>query len=126
MKLSEAIRLGAMLKKQVVGSDGTHGSCALRAATDALGLHDSVRSGLLDYSGLIERFSELLQHVHCPGCAALEDQLIVTIFHLNDSHRWTREKIADFVETVERSLEDAAVGREDKRVASEIGSLTRA
>lgn len=38
MRLSEAIRLGAMMRPQAYNSDGKDGSCALRAASEALSL----------------------------------------------------------------------------------------
>jgi hypothetical protein len=41
-------------------------------------------------------------HAICPcGCIQEELPLGLMIMHLNDRHRWTRERIADWVETVE-------------------------
>jgi hypothetical protein len=31
---------------------------------------------------------------------------LILIFHLNDHHHWTREQIADWVETIERAQEE--------------------
>lgn len=104
MKLSEAIRLGAMLKPQAFNSSGREGSCALRAAADASGLQDDLHS-LLAYEGLKRRYPVLLRPVPaCPvcWCWGTEDAHVLDIvWHLNDSHRWTRERIADWVATVE-------------------------
>lgn len=40
----------------------------------------------------------LCPEITCPGHGPLDG----AIQHLNDDHRWTREQIADFVETIER------------------------
>jgi hypothetical protein len=40
----------------------------------------------------------------CPDCTKA-DYVFRVIAHLNDDHRWTRERIADFVETIERHHE---------------------
>jgi hypothetical protein len=37
----------------------------------------------------------------CPACSRDEMELDRLIAHLNDKHKWTRERIADFVETLE-------------------------
>lgn len=97
MKLSEAIRLGAMLKPQAFGklSDGV-GTCALGAAEDAVGM-----SWFAAWP---------LQHpaftAGCPACKYVPDVIDqATPAHLNDVHRWTREQIADWVESIEPSTE---------------------
>ena len=97
MKLSEAIRLGAMLGPQAFGSlrtsDGA--TCAIGAAIEANG-HRGVQTWWN------------LMSPGCPvGCDASDQVfstmilLSATIVHLNDDHHWTRECIADWVETVE-------------------------
>jgi hypothetical protein len=44
----------------------------------------------------------------CP-CAECADRVLLELgcvaVHLNDNHRWTREQIADWVETIEKRLE---------------------
>jgi hypothetical protein len=113
MRLSEAIRLGALLKPQAFGPSGWKGSCALRAASEAVGILQPVHDLFL-YTALALRFPILRHHdVACPSCGH-QDDLMFTTYHLNDEHRWTREAIADFVETVERSREDVAVGRDQR------------
>lgn len=99
MKLSLAIRLGAMLKPQGRGrliSDGR--TCALGAAVDAIGglnRHDEDR-----YQLAFDEWPILLRKVSHPLCAP--DHLADIITMLNDSPiRWTREQIADFVESIE-------------------------
>ncbi len=99
MKLSEAIRLGAMLGPQAFAEsfsvDG--GSCARGAAMLAIG-------GTCWYSGpwFIE-FQSI--NTTCPECHRIGTAGGIIAFCLNDHHRWTRERIADWVETVETAQE---------------------
>lgn len=118
MKLSEAMRLGAMLKPQTFGwfTDAAGGTCAMGAATDAAGGHC-----LQEWSAVLR-----VSVATCPACGVTVRTGRGTyaggalIVHLNDNHRWTRERIADWVETVEREREaqlptDAQVAREALR-----------
>lgn len=102
MRLSEAIRLGAMLKPQAFGDlwrDGGRTSCALGAAYEALGFgpgsdvedNEHVPRGIRDF---------LEEPSACPVCKR-ENRIGLTVTHLNDAHKWTRERIADWVATVE-------------------------
>lgn len=103
MKLSEAIRLGAMMKPQWFEKlhDGD-GSCALGAAADAIGF---VVGELFSVTGkdsihaFFKHFPEMEDKRNCPVCGL--NIRYSAIAHLNDFHRWTRERIADFVETLE-------------------------
>lgn len=103
MKLSEAIRLGAMLKPQAHGRiDAVTSSCALGAAADALGMKPTIKR----YVWLSRQYQFLLEPAHCSRCHALfVDCVMDMIYHLNDSHGWTRERIADWVETLEAAQE---------------------
>jgi hypothetical protein len=110
MKLSEAIRLGAMMKPQAYHSGAWDGkSCALRAAADALGIPDlqCARSGpqVLNYYELQQRWPRLAEQADCPACCCRHGSLLSVVFHLNDSYRWTREQIADWVEQIEQQHE---------------------
>lgn len=98
--LSKAMRAGAKLKPQAFGeyTDGV-GTCALGAANEGAGLST-------DYTRTPDAWLATLHAIDempCPecGCGAADDSLIV---HLNDWHRWTRERIATFVARLERSL----------------------
>ena len=101
MRLSEAIRLGAMMKPQAFGVliDDNGGTCALGAAYDAFGIKfdaSGIPNGYLDELDLwLHRIIEL-QAATCPECG-LNTPAIGLIPHLNDAHRWTRQRIADFV-----------------------------
>lgn len=95
LRLSEAIRLGAMLKPQAFGTwfDG-EGTCALGAAIDALGITES---------NVLLLAQTIVGRARCPvcGCDGAQFHLVP---HLNDDHHWTRERIADWVEQQEQSI----------------------
>jgi len=120
MKLSVAIRLGAMLKPQGFGSPYSGGderktqACALEGAALALGIK---------YDDL--PFIDL--QVTCPECGGPHQQYLNVFIagHLNDAHHWTRERIADFVQSIEDQNPEIAaqpeVGTADPRVAEHVG-----
>ncbi len=46
------------------------------------------------------------EHIICGEDMCLSVETLFDVaWHLNDAHRWTRERIADFVETVEQPVE---------------------
>lgn len=100
MQLSEAIRLGAMLKPQAFTSDGSQGkSCALRAAGDALGIPE-LMPNVLDYARFYTRYPYLaIEDAH--PVTGMRDARLSLIYFLNDIDHWTREQIADWVATIE-------------------------
>ena len=121
MRLSEAIRLGAMMTPQARGVvEDTDGSrCSLGSAWLAAGLqiHEGHLSGgglgTRPYSGgshqyvvVPEGWFKLMElYVPCPECTAVlagTRTISEQIPHLNDFHRWSRERIADWVELIER------------------------
>lgn len=91
MRLSEAIRLGSMMKPQAFGAYHVrHKSCALGAARDA---------------GFGKTQDDInAEALVCPVCD-IQLQQMVMVVHLNDRHRWTRERIADWVDTIEPARE---------------------
>jgi hypothetical protein len=99
MKLSEAIRLGAMMRPQAFScyTDGI-GTCVWGAANEAIGL--PANHGFFETEG---EWSVADQASRCPIAKCVRRFRVVSsiIQHLNDEHRWTREKIADWVETIE-------------------------
>lgn len=102
MRLSEAIRLGAMLRPQVrYFFFDRDGSCALGAACEAISLKE--HDVMFYYGkGILEAFPILCaRSVACPVCAATDTAFRIVGCHLNDKHEWTREAIADWVETIE-------------------------
>lgn len=114
MRFSEAIRLGAMMKPQAfdVASDGV-GTCANGAACDAIGIDVYDARG---YRAAFPFASEPM--VACPVCRKAKLNYSPTlggnVAHLNDDHRWTREQIADWIETIEAqpALETSALAQE--------------
>lgn len=117
MRLSEAIRLGSMLRPQIRNEYSTRrGSCAVGAACDALGIGELgiaaaemewVKAFDVDASGRIH-------HRLCPVCGDGRPNTVNAITHLNDDHKWTREQIADWVQTIE----PAQVGSEAARAVT--------
>lgn len=105
MKISEAMRLGAMMHPQGFGrlfdhrfNDRTRqneviSSCALGAVLDGGLLSTDLRC--------IEVYEKRL----CPACQEPQANIEYIIVHLNDHHRWTREAIADWLETVESAMQ---------------------
>ncbi len=112
MRLSEAIRLGATMKPQAFTQHSIGGSCALKAAADAMSLTSAVTC--IPYAELEEVFPVLSLAVACPLCPVRNDArlsnayMMDTVWHLNDQHFWTRESIADFVELHEPLPEPAS------------------
>lgn len=103
MRLSEAIRLGAMLKPQKFGPPSHQlkyetETCALAGVAEVIGEQN------LNVCGWNKRWPVLKQQRFCPACVMngnKPDVVTGVITHLNDRHRWTREQIADWVETIE-------------------------
>jgi hypothetical protein len=116
MKLSEAIRLGAMIRPQAFGEYQVMGrSCALGAAMDALGIPVCDQSDFLD-AELDQLFPTCALKAQCCPVRDCHRELDPperfigsVVIHLNDHHRWTREQIADWVETVEPAADDPRV-----------------
>lgn len=104
MRLSEAIRLGSLLKPQGFGGGSADMSamktCAYGAANEALGANVIP----------LHVWPWLGQPGICPSCGGGGREMLLGIIsvHLNDLHRWTREQIADWVETVEPKSPEAA------------------
>ena len=98
MTLSEAIRLGTMCGPQIFGDtwgkDGT-GGCAMGAALYAIG---EPRGAC--YSRVLQHWPITGNYVTHPVSGQI--MLVMSAIRLlNDEHHWTREQIADWVETVE-------------------------
>lgn len=116
MKLSDAIEVGAQLRPQAFGSyfTGTSRadacSCALGAAYEA-----TFPDRPLAHDALVNDFDRTLavtfpilkaeEKLFCPECAgasSFNDNLCNVLIHLNDEHRWPRERIAGYVRGFER------------------------
>lgn len=111
MSLSEAIRLGAMVRPQAFRALYTDdGACALGAALLAVGAppEQAMRSALTRWPWA------LAVSVNCPGCGR-SHLVCEVIVHLNDDHRWTREQIGAWVAEIEPA--DASPAEERRRVS---------
>lgn len=97
MKLSAAIRIGSMTTKQIAGqfTDGGNGRCALGAAIDATGRRTP--NGADGFAMAATLFPVV--------CLYSSSSLANLITDWNDTHRLTREQIADRVEMIEEALE---------------------
>lgn len=110
MKLSEAIRIGAAMAPQHFGNfinkDGA--TCALGAALQAIGRSGHVYSELWHPNGSFTKTLNETDKALCPVChkKRLEDNNWHSVIsHLNDTHRWSREAIADWVESIENKMD---------------------
>lgn len=110
MRLSEAIRLGALLGPQAfrVVRDLDGATCAFGAASDAAGLQFDVMDPYAMVDALTEAWPWLVKRLRCPACRRRRVGGAVISDCLNDHHRWTRERIADWVATVEPDETPAA------------------
>ena len=104
MKLSEAMRLGAMATEQcfeMLYDPITGATCAVGSVYSAIG-----KLGIgYKYADLRLEFPILasVDATACPDCgdATHIRTSCALIPHLNDVHLWTREQIADYVATIE-------------------------
>jgi hypothetical protein len=118
MKLSEAIRLGAMLRPKNDALVSDRGTCAIGAALDAEALIPErwfdVDFDVL-YAEAEKRWPLLVAFVPHPFHPEHPLKLWRVIVSLNDRHKWTREQIADFVETLESQVSRVlSPGEEEK------------
>ncbi len=143
MRLSEAIRLGAVLKPQA--HDGTIISethtCALGAAIEGAGIparaldkgelmttgrgHGEARGGEQAYTLPVEwmkTMRRISDSFFCPVQYCTDFLSMCSgariIAHLNDSHKWTREQIADYVEQFEEKSNEETCEEVREHVAS--------
>jgi hypothetical protein len=93
LKLSEAIRLGAMMTEQAFGTFGDQEhTCGIGAAQIALGLTPS------DGGPLNALLRNALVTPPCDHDNLYGGDVRSAIIHLNDDHHWPREKVADWLE----------------------------
>lgn len=103
MKLSEAIRLGAMWTKQGVQTESMLSSiapCALGAALLAIGKQKATPESPHGYKTVTDTWPWLKTKMRDP-VGGMEATAMEIIWLLNDGFHWTRERIADWVATVE-------------------------
>src|SRR5689334_22657934 len=103
---SEAIREGIPQSSQAFGraTDHNGGRCVLETARRAMDVGH--------YHDVVDDYPYLLAVVDCPAreCkfhAPIKDRNFKemgVLVHLNDAHRWSREQIADWLESEEEKL----------------------
>lgn len=108
MKLSDAMRLGATFRAQAFGllfvenKDGGIDSCALGAVCEVHGMQPVLDQQLPEW--LFDTYPELDNvHTICPVslCYATDSRSILSVIvHLNDHHQWSREAIADWLDSI--------------------------
>ena len=103
-ELAEAIHTGMRRRpEQAFGAyfEGRNSSCALGAAYDGLYRLPHEHGPLRPLH--LERVFDCLENTlrHCPidGCPK-SLMLASVIVHLNDDHEWSREQIADWLQTI--------------------------
>ena len=80
--------------------------------------------------GLATRLSIPCPSIPCPGderCQLFQDSsssVIMYVIHLNDSHQWTRERIADWLETIDVDMSITTKPKE--QVYAEAGAASEA
>lgn len=107
---SAAIRDGAKLGPQCLAyyfDDGA--TCAVGAGLTAVFAGDLSPDDIemLDECDLLPLFpylGEVRDSLACSECESATGTLLNTIYHLNDDHRWTRERIADWLYDEEEKL----------------------
>lgn len=114
MTLSDAMRLGAAMVPQAFGDSIVRNGETITAACAWAAISIGIGDARLHPNLIAVRFPELLQPADCPaecghqgyfgGLPTLEE----LITHLNDDHRWTREQIADWIDTLKPENENAA------------------
>jgi hypothetical protein len=117
MKLSEAIRLGAMDTPQAFYETRDHkgGTCAMGAALHAIGVVGR------PYSATIEFFPLALKAADHP-LRRDDDWIVISIIRdLNDEYKWSRQRIADWVETIEATVPSADASVLPDAVAHPVG-----
>ena len=119
MRFSEAMRLGAMLRPRqafwLLHDPSDNSTCAMGAACEAVGILDTIEYGGRYTGKGPQEWRWITMAMLCPACSHFHDQVQALVIHLNNDHRWTRERIADWVEAQETGLEasqpvSAAIG----------------
>jgi hypothetical protein len=103
-------------------------SCAVGAGVEALGLPFNEMMTPREYLNAFhfadQAFPYLNTRVNCPVSPSEGRQsLLNMIWHLNDDHQWTREQIADWLESEEEKLGYVTL-TESVEVRSESPELT--
>ena len=103
LKLSDAIMLNGMTKKQGFGDKSVYSvdaPCAIGGALQAIGKQPRKSWSVNHYHVFTLEWPWVGRDSKCPACL-VPQTVRDTIWHLNDTHRWTRQQIAEWVAHVE-------------------------
>lgn len=113
MTLADAIRFGAQKRPQTTDGSVFHlirsgewASCALGAAWEGRGgniseiLEVDIGTKERVYTELRQGFPVLATRVACPTDLTWETRMLRMIEWLNDHDHWTRERIAEWIDTL--------------------------
>lgn len=131
MRLSEGMFLGSAIHPQGFGAlaaydkGGTVRTCALGAALVAVGAINKdgeIVGGRIRACIYQQLWPEIagIDEVKCPVCPSFarnqDSNLAVVnmITHLNDNHRWSREKIAEWAAGLEQQIDQQKLNKEEK------------
>lgn len=101
-KLSDLMRIGAKAGNQLYFNlmDENKNSCAVGAII--IGAYPDVRSGYgeahFKWAELVDRFNTAKRIMN--PVTGLHDSVTCVIIDLNNKNKWTREKIADWLESI--------------------------
>ena len=115
MTLADAIRKGAMQRGQarwVLYDPINHTSCVLGAAFEGVSGMDAAAFDFNAAAMLWTMFPQLVEPIACPTCHSIQCPFRagpptlaeIIAHHLNDQHGWTREEIADWLDTLPPNL----------------------
>lgn len=95
MRLSEAMILGSTMIRHVDRpASGIDEGCALQCADIATGPYRG-------FQALVEENPFLSQRCPCPACGESATGFAVVAKHLNDTHKWSIDRIAEWVASIE-------------------------
>jgi hypothetical protein len=113
--------LGSTIHPQGFGDfrqEGPSGitTCAWGAAHDAVGNHDDYENDPENW-----RWASKETETVCPECGLpCIASVGCAIVHLNDYHRWTRERIAEWVRSVEPKEPEAALDANEYTIMEKV------
>jgi hypothetical protein len=116
MNISDAIREGCKTTYQYFGGgfDGNNGYCAWGAAFVGLRGNDT-------WMEVVHNARQMkvdgcpICHITVNNSGMLLNDIAYVIFHLNDDHKMSREAIAEWVETVEKKIENEKAQEDTKQ-----------
>ena len=137
MTLADAIRKGAMQRGQarwILYDPVNHTSCVLGALLEGV-----FGTPAPDYDAMVrvtlrEMFPQLVEPIACPSCQSTQSQHLpgpptlteIMVDHLNDQHGWTREQIADWLDTLPPDLTKLFYGHKSARLGGLLPDVARA